>query len=134
MSSAGNPQSSSSSRIFHSIGIDLGGTKAAAGLVAFPSGKILARETIPTLPVRGGQAVLDDTIALARRLQGQANDLGVPVEGIGVGIAELVSNDGAITSEYSIKWRGLPAQKLLSQVAPTIFESDARAPAIAATT
>jgi glucokinase len=114
-----------------SIGIDLGGTKIAAGLVSFPSAKILVKEIIPTLPARGGQAVLDDIIALAQRLKNQAATFGLPLQGIGLGIAELVNREGKITSEYLFNWRSLPAQEALSQVAPTRFESDARAPAIA---
>ena len=113
------------------IGIDLGGTKMAAGLVSFPSAAILARETIPTLPARGGQPVLDDAVAVARRLKEQASALGVKVHGIGVGIAELVNLEGVVTSNYLIEWRGLPAQAALSEVAPTQFESDVRAPALA---
>jgi glucokinase len=113
------------------IGIDLGGTKIAGGLVSFPAGKILTKEIVPTLPARGGQAVLDDSVALAKRLKNYAEKLGLPVEGIGVGIAELVNLRGEITSEYLIKWIGLPAKDVLSRIAPTKFESDARAPALA---
>jgi len=113
------------------IGIDLGGTKIAAGLVSFPSGKILVQEVVPTLPLRGGQAVLDDTLAVAQKLQQRAAAIGGVVQGIGVGIAELVNLQGDITSEYLIQWRGLPAKQMLSQIAPTVFESDVRAPALA---
>jgi len=123
-------QSKSGNEIY-SIGIDLGGTKIAAGVVSFPSGQLLHKETIPTLPARGGEAVLDDCISLARRLKVYANERGLRMEGIGVGIAELVNLDGEITSDYLIKWRGLPARERLSQVLPTRFESDARAPALA---
>jgi len=123
-------QGKSSDEVY-SIGIDLGGTKIAAGIVSFPSGKLLHKETIPTLPSRGGEAVLDDCISLARRLKVYAHEHELRLEGIGVGIAELVNLDGEITSEYLIKWRGLPAGERLSQVLPTRFESDARAPALA---
>ena len=113
------------------IGIDLGGTKIAAALVSFPSGQILAKEAVATLPARGGQAVLDDTLTLARTLRNRAESLGGKVLGIGVGIAELVNLQGDITSEYLIKWRTLPVNDSLSQIAPARFESDARAPALA---
>jgi len=113
------------------MGIDLGGTKIAAALVSFPSGEIRARETIPTLPARGGKAVLADTVDLARRLSQQADRIGKSVVGIGIGIAELVSLNGEITSDYIIKWRDLPALETISQIAPARFESDARAPALA---
>ena len=113
------------------IGIDLGGTKIAAGLVSFPSGQVVWKEIIPTLPERGGQAVLTDTLVLARNLQARAEGLGMHVDGIGVGIAELVNLHGEITSDYLIKWRNFPARESISQIAPTHFESDVRAPALA---
>ena len=120
-----------SGREICSVGIDLGGTKIAAGIVSFPAGKVLHKETIPTLPERGGEAILEDCISLARRLKAHADDRGRQLEGIGVGIPELMNLEGEITSEYLIKWRGLPARERLSQVLPTQFESDARAPALA---
>jgi glucokinase len=115
---------------FTYMGMDIGGTKIAAGLVSFPSGRVLIQETIPTLPARGGEAVLSDTVELARKLKDHAAAAGVDVQGIGIGIAELVSLEGEITSEYLIKWRGLPVREIMSQIAPARFESDARAPAL----
>jgi glucokinase len=113
------------------VGIDLGGTKIAAGLVSFPAGNIVRKEIVPTLPGRGGEAVLADTLALARRLKSHAESLGQSLAGIGIGIAELVSLGGEITSDYLIKWRGLPVLQTMSEIAPARFESDARAPALA---
>jgi glucokinase len=116
---------------FYSIGIDLGGTKIAAALVSFPSVKIAMKEAIPTLPMRGGEAVLADTVAIAKKLKAHAESMNAKVGGIGLGIAELVDRNGEITSEYSIKWKNLPAKAALSEIAPTEFDSDARAPAYA---
>lgn len=121
----------SNSPEFYSIGIDLGGTKIAAALVSFPSARIIVKQIIPTLPERGGEVVLGDTIAVASKLKSHADSIGAEVRGIGVGIAELVNRKGEITSEYSIKWRNLPAKAALSEVAPTEFDSDARTPAYA---
>jgi glucokinase len=113
------------------IGVDLGGTKIAAGLVSFPSGEVLGKEVIPTLPLRGGNAVLADTLAIVHRLKSRAASLDLKVHGIGVGLAELVNLQGDITSEYLVKWSELPAKAAISEIAPTRFESDARAPALA---
>lgn len=113
------------------IGIDLGGTKIAAGLVSFPSAAIVTKEVLPTVPARGGEAVLHDTVAVARRLKEHASKNGADLRGIGIGIAELVNLQGEITSDYLIKWKGLPVKELFSQVAPVQFESDVRAPAAA---
>ena len=115
----------------YAIGIDVGGTKIAAGLVAFPAAQVLAKEIIPTLPEREGSAVLQDALGLAERLKSQAEQRGLRVSGIGVAIAELVNIEGEITSNTLIKWRDLSARQAFSTIAPTRFESDARAPAMA---
>jgi glucokinase len=115
----------------HAIGIDLGGTKIAAGLVELSTARIVAKEIIPTRPERGGEAVLRDTLDVARRLHALAVQKALAVSGIGVGICELVDLDGELQSDNLVKWRELRAHAALSEIAPTRFESDARAPAIA---
>jgi glucokinase len=113
------------------IGIDVGGTKIAAGLVDLSDGAILMRETLPTLPQRGGEAVLSDVVALAERMLAVANAREQALRGIGLGVAELVAVDGAITSAHTIPWIGVPVRQRLSQIAPTIVESDVRTLALA---
>jgi glucokinase len=61
------------------LAIDIGGTKIACGLVDPRSGRVSGALTTPTPARDGAQAVLDATIALARRLP-SAN-----VDAIGVG-------------------------------------------------
>ena len=51
-----------SSTLFFAIGVDVGGTKIAAGLVSFPKGEVHGRQQIPTNPARGGNAVLADVL------------------------------------------------------------------------
>ncbi len=53
---------------FLAVGLDVGGTKIAGGIVALPSGEILSKDVIMTLSQRGGDAVLSDALAFARRL------------------------------------------------------------------
>lgn len=114
-----------------SIGIDVGGTKIAAGLVEFPSGRLLARRLIATEPARGGEAVLEETLALARELLREAAREKVKLLGIGLGVAELVDPEGKVTSSQTISWRGLPVRERLSEFAPAVVESDVRAAAMA---
>ncbi|HYN88687.1 MAG TPA: ROK family protein, partial [Ardenticatenaceae bacterium] len=97
------------------IGLDVGGTKIAGGVVAFPEGEVVAKRVLPTLPERGGEAVLADTLGLAEALLAQAAAAGVDVAGIGMGVAELVDPEGNITSGHIIKWRGVPVQARLSR-------------------
>src|SRR5262245_31729016 len=82
------------------VGIDVGGTKIAAGVVDVATGVISDRTEAATNPGRGGEAVLADCVALAERLGGGT----LP---IGVGLCELVDLQGRPTSADTIDWRGL---------------------------
>ncbi len=113
------------------VGIDVGGTKIAAGLVDLDSGASMSRRLIPTLPARGGAAVLDDVLALAQALIGIADDHERPVAGIGLGVCELVDGEGNITSDHTIAWRGVAVREALSRLAPTAVDADVRAHALA---
>ncbi|HJS06176.1 MAG TPA: ROK family protein [Pirellulales bacterium] len=113
------------------IGIDVGGTKTAAGLVALPSGEVLARQRQPTSPVRGGEAILSDVIALARSLKDDARRLGLSPAGIGIGVAELVSPHGQVLSEATIRWRNIDVCRRVNRETslPTTIDADVRAAA-----
>ena len=113
------------------IGLDVGGTKIAAGLVAHATGAILARRTIPTLPRRGGEAVLGDALALAEELIAEAGKMDLELQGIGVGVPELVDPEGTITSAHTLAWQGDGVQAAFSGLAPAVVESDVRAGALA---
>ena len=91
----------------HAIGIDVGGTKIAGGIVDLGSGTVQARRQIPTDPLRGGAEVLWDVTEMARALLADAHQQAIAPDGIGIGVAELVSPSGRIFSDYRIKWRGL---------------------------
>lgn len=73
----------------HAIGVDLGGTKTAAGLVS-PEGDVLFSETVPTLNRSGGEAILDATAGLVRRVLDRAAAEGLGVAGTGVGSAGVI--------------------------------------------
>jgi glucokinase len=105
------------------IGIDVGGTKIAAGVVDTGTGEVLRRERVETHPDRGGKAVLDDCAALAARL-------GAPALPVGIGVCEMVGPAGEVTSAETIDWRGLDVA-VAGQGAPVTVESDVRAAALA---
>ncbi len=113
------------------VGLDVGGTKIAGGVVTFPSGKVEVRRVMPTAAERGGEIVLKDCIALAADLIQEASRLDLKVRGVGVGVPELVDLEGNVTSDQAILWRGLPVQKSFSKLAPAVVESDVRAAALA---
>jgi glucokinase len=110
------------------IGIDVGGTKIAAGILS--DGEIRARRRVPTRPERGGEAVLSDALGLAEELIAEADRSGLRPVGIGVAVAELVSPEGRVTSDQTIAWRDIDVRRLFLKLAPTVVEADSRAAAI----
>jgi glucokinase len=121
----------SSNQQLGAIGLDIGGTKIAAGIVLWPSGEIVNRRVVPTNPSRGAMPVLNDTANLAAELLACALERQIKIAGIGAGVAELVDCDGNVTSSCTIAWRGVPVQQRLSQIAPAQVDSDVRAAALA---
>ncbi|MHA7177082.1 ROK family protein [Arthrobacter sp. Sr24] len=90
------------------VGVDLGGTKTAAGVVA-ADGSVLLTEQIPTLNRDGGEAILDATAALIRSLQERAAAQGAIVEAVGVGSAGVINAaEGTVISatDAILGWSG----------------------------
>jgi glucokinase len=110
------------------IGIDIGGSKVAVCRVDVERGVVVESVRVPTQPERGGRAVLADCVRIAGDLggDGPAAPRRVPV---GIGICELVSPAGEITSAATLDWRGLDLN--LAFGGPVVVESDVRAAAVA---
>lgn len=113
------------------VGIDVGGTKIAAGLVDLATGAVIARETVPTRPERGAQVLLNEVVTIAERLKAESEDREQSITGIGLCVAELVDPHGTITSRHTIPWRGVPVQQRLAQIAPAAVDADVRTHALA---
>lgn len=116
---------------FTAIGIDVGGTKLAAGLVTFPEGQVHSRRQIATQPERGGEIVLADVLQLARELAGEAEKKNLRVRGLGVGVCELVNLAGEVVSANCLAWQNVPLHQRLASIAPVCIEADVRAAALA---
>ena len=112
------------------IGLDVGGTKIAGGLVSCDSGQVLSRLVVPTRPERGSQTVLDDLLKIARSLLYEARRINALVGGIGIGVPETVDPGGNVTSSQTLAWQNIPVQSICSKLAPAIVESDVRAAAL----
>lgn len=113
------------------IGIDVGGTKIAAGMVLLPEGRLLHRRRVPTAPQRGGQTVFLDVLHLVDELVAEARFEGRTIHGIGLGLCELISKEGRILSNACIDWTKIPVLERLSTIAPAVVEADVRAAALA---
>ncbi len=110
------------------IGIDVGGTKTAIGLIEFPAARILQRSELATPPGEASGAPFLAAIATeARALIVEAPSC----RGIGLGLCELVDRDGRVDSAHRVQWRGLPVREHLGGLAPAIVEADVRAAALA---
>jgi glucokinase len=115
------------------LGIDVGGSKIAAGVVT-RAGDVHFPCLIPTGADRGGEAVLQEVERLSVELINKAGESNLLVTGIGLSVAELVDLQGNVTSGHTIKWSGRSVQQRLAQIAPTSVEADVRAAALAEAT
>ncbi len=113
------------------IGVDVGGTKMAAGLVYLNDGRVLLRQRILTLAARGGAASSKDLHELVRGLRDEARALGHPPLACGVGLPELVTKEGRIASNPILGWESLGIQESLGTLLPCRLEADVRAAALA---
>jgi glucokinase len=102
------------------IGIDVGGTKIAVGSV-LGDGRLEHRTEIAT-----ARATLDDVAAAAGRVAEHAD-----VSGVGVGICELVDNEGQVRSAMSVPWTAAELDTALRGFGPVTVEADVRAAAVA---
>lgn len=100
----------------HVIGVDLGGTKTAAGVVT-PSGDVLMSETIPTLNRAGGEAILDATAALIAGLVERAADAGMSVSGVGIGSAGVIDASSGVVVSATDAIHGWAGTALVSGLA-----------------
>lgn len=90
------------------IGVDIGGTKIAAGVVA-PDGQIAPR-TRRDSPAGDENALVDEIVAAV-------SDLGRPAKGvpIGVGAAGIVDLDGVVRYSPNLAWTDLHLRAVLSE-------------------
>ncbi len=115
------------------LGIDIGGTKLAAGIVD-ATGNILARGEVPTLAAEGPERVLDRTVQLARNLLGKAGLPAAAIHRIGVGCAGPVDRQaGLILNPPNLPgWIRVPLVEHFEKVLgrPAVLENDANAAAL----
>lgn len=100
------------------IGVDLGGTKTAAGVVG-ATGEVLFSEQIPTLNRGGGEAVLRATAGLVGRLMRRAAGEGIDVGRVGVGSAgviDAVNGEVVSATDAILGWAGTRLTAGLAQL------------------
>lgn len=95
------------------VGVDIGGTKVAAGLVA-ADGSVLARLRADT-PVDDPDAIVPRTAEIVAELTARLDAATTPV---GVGAAGIVDLDGVVRYAPNVGWVDYPLAERLGAVVP----------------
>lgn len=105
------------------LGIDLGGTNIAAGIVD-ENGKILRKGSTPTILTRPIEEIVDDMAGLCKRLVAEAGLTMDDIEAVGMGCPGTVDNtNGVIAYSNNIPMENVPMRKLLEAHFPGTFIS-----------
>lgn len=88
-----------SAPVLLAIGIDIGGTRSKLGLVDLAAGLVLQLQVVPTETQDGGR-FLAGLQAGVLQLQAQAEALGRPVQGIGIGVTGFVRAGGVVDTTH----------------------------------
>ena len=114
------------------IGIDLGGTNIAAGLVSEDM-KILAKVSVPTGASRAPECIVDDMAAACRRLVSEAGLNIGDIAAVGIASPGIANHDdGVIEYANNLPFRRFPIASMLRERFPVDnirVENDANAAA-----
>jgi glucokinase len=104
----------------YAVGVDIGGTKLAAGLVA-ADGTVVSRTRRET-PAHDGVAVMELVVEVARELAGEAGPCAV-----GVGAAGMIDLDGVVRYAPNVRWADYPLRAELAERldGPVTVDNDA---------
>ena len=114
------------------IGVDLGGTNIAVGLVN-EEGKILHKDSVPTLIERGPEPIVRDMANLSLKVIKDAGYTVDDVKAIGVGVPGLANEDGVVIFCTILKWHMVPVRKIMQEIIdkPVFIDNDATVAALA---
>lgn len=119
------------------LGIDLGGTNVAAGVVD-GDGKIIAKASVPTQADKGVDAIISNIAAAANSALKDAGVTTADIESIGIGTPGTLDIDNGIVEKASnLGFADTPLAKLLSEYFPDkkiLIENDANVAALAEAT
>ncbi|MCQ2354769.1 MAG: ROK family protein [Clostridia bacterium] len=114
------------------IGIDLGGTNIAAGLVA-EDGVIVRKESVPTGAERAPELIVDDIAALCRTLAEKEGIDVTQIVSVGIATPGIANHDtGVVEYANNLPFRKFPIAGLLCERFPVRsvhIENDANAAA-----
>ncbi len=94
------------------IGVDLGGTKIALGLVN-ATGKVLESDHLPTRAGRPASRIVED---IARRVELRWGARLPPRCPVGVGVAGQIDREGTVRFGPNLGWHNVPLQERLADL------------------
>ncbi len=109
------------------IGIDMGGTKTLA-IALSDDGNLLASQQIETDRFAEAEKALGDTAQLVRDTIDSCGFRQIPVKGVGIGLAGLITREGIFTDSIIFpRWFSVDAGPILSKTLdlPVIVDNDA---------
>ena len=114
------------------LGIDLGGTNIAVGLVELDSKTIVTKKSTKTLAPRSAESIAEDMATLSRLVTDEAGIQLSDVEWIGVGAPGVVKDD-VIVNAPNLDWHNVNIATILREKTgiPTYVANDANAAAYA---
>ena len=90
------------------IGIDLGGTNIAVGIVD-DKGKIIAKDSTPTIAERGYKEIVKDMARLSKKIMADNNIAESEIKGVGIGCPGTVdSKTGTVLFSNNIRMEKTP--------------------------
>lgn len=114
------------------IGIDLGGTNIAAGIVK-ENGEIVQKLSVPTRVESGFNGIVDDMTKLVKDLLNRC-DCRDEVKAIGIGIPGIADPvSGNVIACVNLNWYDVPLKQLLSEKTglPVFLDNDATVAGVA---
>lgn len=97
------------------IGIDLGGTNIAAGIVN-KAGELLATDSTPTMSFRTAEEITDDIIMLTKRITEKNGYSISDIDGIGIGCPSAVDDkNGIVVQTANLKMNNFEIKKYINR-------------------
>lgn len=108
------------------IGIDLGGTNIAVGIVN-EEGRIIAKAETPTLASRPYPELVRDMAGCARKAMEEAGLTDDDIHSIGIGIPGVANKEGVVIFCTNLGWRNVPIRAEIQQYInkPVFIDNDA---------
>jgi len=114
------------------IGIDLGGTNIAVGIVD-EAGTIKFEKSCETKKERAPHMVIEDMISLVLNILDESNVQLKEIKAIGIGIPGLADENGNVIFCVNLGWRNVPLREMLEKALhkPIYIDNDATVAALA---